>query len=83
MNSLGGGGSRASEAIMMSKETVGYQKVPHKESTETGKTDLFWAIYEKYEKIKISEKNRVPWWMKTILSNQKVNKRSEKDIVSI
>jgi len=54
---------------------------PPSEFSETDKIDLFWSIYEKYEKIKISEKNRVPWRM--ILSNQKVTKRSEKDIVSM
>jgi len=56
---------------------------PPSEFSETDKIDLFWSIYEKYEKIKILEKNPVPWRMKKILSNQKVTKRSEKDIVSM
>ena len=33
------------------------QMSSHIESVETGKTDLFWSVYEKYEKQKISEKS--------------------------
>ena len=46
----------------------------------TSKTDLFWSIYVKYKKIKLSEKNSVR--RKMDLSNQKITRRSEIDICS-
>ena len=41
---------RASEAIMMLKKRLSTKKVRLKETNETGETDLFWSIYEKYKK---------------------------------
>ena len=46
----------------------------------TSKTDLFWSIYVKYKKIKLSEKNSIR--RKMDLSNQKITRRSEIDICS-
>ena len=46
----------------------------------TSKTDLFWSIYVKYKKVKLSEKNSVR--RKMDLSNQKITRRSEIDICS-
>ena len=60
---------------MMFKKRLSTKKVPLKETNETGETDLFWSIYEKYKKyqrkIRFHEKWKCFYQIREVLKCQR------------